>query len=711
MCCCPDPSGADGNCDAAVTLVDAQRVLALFAQGLAGRYLHLKSIDALAGPLLERLRPDTVTTDGTSIYLPDQVAVFDTARANHGVYRIAVLHQLGFAENGTFEFSFDEARRRLPDLPTPASRSWLAPAPLERFFNAWRSPTLMRRLFMTIEDHRIDCAMPIRYPGARADLRRVLAQALRERPPIGSLAGIFARLWEGLVRYTLGAPRGELLQTLPGGALERMLDAVAAVEASGADVYDSAAAAIRCYRVLERVGLPRRGVPAIEEEPAVEDDEAAAGTDAAAGGDPGPDALAGELDEEAMAGVPVDFRGEVMPEFVQRKLAGGLAGTLNEQAMPQVPPRDDAAADDAVASDDARTPRRPAAARAPSPRGWPDEGELRSYLYDEWDYLNQTYLRGWCRVFEHKLRGDDVGFIRDVRRRHAVLAHQVKRRFGFIRPASWRRVHRVSDGEELELDGVIEAIIDRRSGQATDDRLYTRRDRALRDVAAAFLVDMSASTDFPVPDRDARAVEPAVGPPAEDLPCLYGGYGDAPDPATQTPKRRVIDVAKEALALMSDALVTLGDQHAIYGFSGDGRHKVEFHVAKDFDDRPGQRVWTSLAAIEPRRSTRMGPAIRHALTRLAHQPARLQVLIIVSDGYPEDHDYGPRRNDDEYGIQDTAQALREAERQGVETFCVTIDPAGHDYLRRMCAPDRYMVIDDVSDLPAELSKVYRALTV
>ena len=87
------------------------------------------------------------------------------------------------------------------------------------------------------------------------------------------------------------------------------------------------------------------------------------------------------------------------------------------------------------------------------------------------------------------------------------------------------------------------------------------------------------------------------------------------------------------------------------------------------------------------------------------------MLIIISDGYPEDHDYGPHRNDDEYGIQDTAQALREAERQGVETFCVTIDPAGHDYLRRMCAPDRYLVIDDVSDLPAELSKVYRALTV
>nr|HMN84107.1 hypothetical protein [Burkholderiaceae bacterium] len=133
------------------------------------------------------------------------------------------------------------------------------------------------------------------------------------------------------MRYTLGAPRDELLALLPGRALARMLDAVAIVEIPGADVYDSAAAAIRCYRVLERIGLPRRGMPAIDEEPA---DEAGEGADGSTvGGDPGPDAQAGELDDDAMAGVPVDFRGEVMPELVQRKLAGGLAGTLNQQAM------------------------------------------------------------------------------------------------------------------------------------------------------------------------------------------------------------------------------------------------------------------------------------------------------------------------------------------------------------------------------------------
>jgi nitric oxide reductase NorD protein len=107
----------------------------------------------------------------------------------------------------------------------------------------------------------------------------------------------------------------------------------------------------------------------------------------------------------------------------------------------------------------------------------------------------------------------------------------------------------------------------------------------------------------------------------------------------------------------------------------------------------------------------MGPAIRHVSAALARQSAALKVLIIVSDGYPEDTDYGPDRNDLEYGIQDTAQALIEAQRRGIIDFCLTIDPSGHDYLQRMCPASRYLVIDDVDTLPVQLSKLYRRLTV
>jgi nitric oxide reductase activation protein len=271
-----------------------------------------------------------------------------------------------------------------------------------------------------------------------------------------------------------------------------------------------------------------------------------------------------------------------------------------------------------------------------------------------------------------------------------------------VRPESWHRVHSTNEGEELDLDAVIDAVIDRRAGHVTDEHLYVRRERALREVATAFLLDMSGSTSAPVADPDAP--EPVYE--EDDDPFSFGLKDLPPTP----PERRVLDIAKDALALMGEALQILGDEFAIYGFSGEGRDGVEFYVAKEIQDAPSTRAWASLAAMEPRRYTRMGPAIRHATKKLSAVAARTKVLIVVSDGYPQDKDYGPTRGDNAYGVHDTARALQEAERARIATFCVTVDPAGHDYLRTMCAEDRYLVIDDVRALPRELTKLYRGLT-
>jgi nitric oxide reductase NorD protein len=176
------------------------------------------------------------------------------------------------------------------------------------------------------------------------------------------------------------------------------------------------------------------------------------------------------------------------------------------------------------------------------------------------------------------------------------------------------------------------------------------------------------------------------------------------------PARRVIDVAKEALCLMCEALHGLGDRHAVYGFSGQGRHEVEFHIAKEFHEPWSDRCARAIAAMQPRRYTRTGAALRHATRRLAREAARTRVLIVITDGYPQDVDYGPEPTRHDYGVHDTAQALREARRAGISTFCISINHADHDYLRQMCAPDRYLVLEDIGELPAQLGKVYRSLT-
>ena len=155
------------------------------------------------------------------------------------------------------------------------------------------------------------------------------------------------------------------------------------------------------------------------------------------------------------------------------------------------------------------SPRRsgPTAAR-PTDLIYPPTDDLRgarAFRYDEWNYHDRRYLRSWCRVLEQRLHGDDASFIGDVRRRHAVLASRVRRQFSFVRPEGWVRVHHADDGDELDIDAVIEAVVDRRTGTVPDDNVHIRRERAARDVATAFLVDLSASTSSPVVDEEELA--------------------------------------------------------------------------------------------------------------------------------------------------------------------------------------------------------------
>ncbi|MGO9932716.1 MAG: nitric oxide reductase activation protein NorD [Steroidobacteraceae bacterium] len=639
---------------AGVCFRDIQRVLSLFAQGLAGKFLHVKVIETEAkGADAGRI------ADGESIHLPADIADFAAREHNLGAYRIAVLRQLGHI----IEAAMDSG---LAGLLQRHSR-----------------PALLHRVFSIIEGMRIDAAIRRRYPGARADLDRVRAGTLARRPRTSAMQPVSA-LIEALLQFSLGAARASLQDADASGLLAGLIDAAAVAQRESAQPGDSARAALDICAELEK--LLRRPPRPLRATPAREDITAPREPDESLDDD--------EFFANGAAGVLVEFRGELTPDSSSKRRAGGQIATAGQQTQ-------------SPASGTAmESPRSPAAmVRRRSSAG------QRSFLYHEWDFHRQCYLAAWCRVYEQRLRGDDYGFIGGVRSRHRALEQEVRRRFGSIKPQSWQRVRRTSDGDELDLDGVIETVIDRRTGHDADSHLYVRRDRARRDVAAALLVDMSASTDFPLPQACAAEVAVADAPitqPDGGL-YLYGGQEEL-QPSRSAPKRRVIDVAKDALALMCGALQTLGDRHAIYGFSGDGRHNVEFHVAEDFGDRLTARTWAALGAMQPRRSTRMGAAIRHAVTKLSREPAGMKVLIIVCDGYPEDHDYGADRTDREYGIQDTARALQEAQLAGIADFCITIDPAGHDYLRRMCAESRYLVIDDVTALPRELSKVYRTLT-
>lgn len=229
-------------------------------------------------------------------------------------------------------------------------------------------------------------------------------------------------------------------------------------------------------------------------------------------------------------------------------------------------------------------------------------------------------------------------------------------------------------------------------------------------MSALFLLDMSASTDDAIPDAEPeqKAAEEQLSGNEDDFLTPFDTRFTLPE--TADPVLRIIDLEKQAVVLMAEALKDLGDSYSICGFSGYGREHVDFFLCKDFDEPFNQRVKGRIGGIKPCRSTRMGPAIRHATYNLCQTGSKTRALIIISDGYPQDFDYGKDRSSKEYGIRDTTRALAEARQKGVQTFCLTVDPSGHDYLREMCPDQQYMVIQEIGQLPNELSKVYRALT-
>jgi len=299
------------------------------------------------------------------------------------------------------------------------------------------------------------------------------------------------------------------------------------------------------------------------------------------------------------------------------------------------------------------------------------------YLYDEWDHVIGDYRRDWCRLREVAVAEDAGVFYEHTLARHAELVPEIRRHFQLVRPEAYRTLRGLEDGEDFDLGAVVDARAQLRARRTPSPKLYTKRVRQERDVATLFLVDLSASTD--------------------ESP------GAAADGA------RIIDITREALVLMAAALEEIGDAFAVYGFSGQGRDNVEFFPVKGFDERLTPTVKGRIGGLTPRGSTRMGTALRHAVTKLKAVSAASRHLLLLSDGFPQDLDYGQDRQSHAYGIRDTATALRETQAAGIRPFCITVDAAGHDYLREMCDPQAYLVIDHVADLPRELPKIYQRL--
>lgn len=289
-------------------------------------------------------------------------------------------------------------------------------------------------------------------------------------------------------------------------------------------------------------------------------------------------------------------------------------------------------------------------------------------LLPEWDYKRQCLVPDHCRIVPMLAADVQPQALPD--HLHKV-ARRLRNQFQALAPARvWHRGQ--PDGQEIDLDAYLRFATDRRAGRAdSGDRLYRDVRSGARDLAGLLMADLSLSTDTWVNDH-----------------------------------HRVIDVIRDSLLLFGEALDATGDRFAIYGFSSRKRDPVRVHTLKAFDERFGGAVRGRIAAIKPGYYTRMGAAIRHATNLLAAQPANRRLLLLLTDGKPNDLD----KYEGRYGIEDTRQAVAAARRLGLQPFCVTIDAKANDYLPHLFGSNGYVVIHRPSELPKRLPMLYAQLT-
>ena len=289
--------------------------------------------------------------------------------------------------------------------------------------------------------------------------------------------------------------------------------------------------------------------------------------------------------------------------------------------------------------------------------------------YPEWDYRINGYRHPGAIVHLLPPQRGSEAWVERTLNRHRSMLDTIRRRFEMLRADRvWLR--RRLDGDEIDIDAYTEARADVLAGLPMPQTLYKQQRRQTRNVAIMLLVDISGSTDSYLADA-----------------------------------RRIIDVEREALLLVAIALQHMGEPYSIQAFSGDGPKGVTISTLKNFTEAHSQEVALRIAALEPQYYTRSGAALRHATAHLMQQTAEHRLLLMLSDGKPNDKDDYEGR----YGIEDTRRAVEEARVQGVHPFCLTIDRQAATYLPKVFGHGHYALLSRPAELPTVLLDWMRRL--
>jgi nitric oxide reductase activation protein len=648
-------------------LEKVQAILRMYVEALTGKEVEIVPLSAM--PQESRIG------DGKTIHLPATIAEFDDDEMDFRLFKVLAAHGAGQIEFGTFErdtrglrasyrdlaelysasadaldaFSLagyiedvKKGEKALPDGQTPRSKKILPKGSDYRaVLSVFPEPRLARKIFGTMENARIDDHLRRTYRGLRKDLDLMQDYLRRSRPYIFDLP-MHQVPAELLFQITLCGGATDDARQFYGQIVSEIETVIEAYLVSDdATVADSLMATSRVYALFQNI------TP--EQTSEVESDTTESKSEFAYD------------DKNAAEAVTEDQKREQQKNAQDISDLFSAWNSLDDEGEP----------DDLQGSEAWSQNEMPEQAL---------EADDIAFAYDEWDRELNDYRVGWSRVIEKKVKQGDRNFVELTRSRYRGAISSIRHQFQLMKPENLTRINRELDGEDYDLNALVDFVIDRRADGRQSENIYTKRLRKQRDVAVSLLLDQSSST--------ARTIT-----------------RNPLQPYTH-PGRRIIEIEKEGLVLMSEALEAVGDVYSINGFTSEGRRNVKFYIVKDFDEKYSEEIERRIGGITFQNNTRLGAAIRHAAAKLLKQESRTKLLIILTDGRPYDHDYGDAR----YAREDVREALLEAKTHGITPFCVTVDRESESELRDLYGDVGYTIIDDVLSLPERMPNIYRRLT-
>ncbi len=289
---------------------------------------------------------------------------------------------------------------------------------------------------------------------------------------------------------------------------------------------------------------------------------------------------------------------------------------------------------------------------------------LGEFLYPEWDYRRTAYHPDHCVVMLRTMDEEGETWIPDQATHRRI--RQIKRQFEALRTKA-KILRGQLDGSELDTEAVVRARCDFLASGYCSDQVYTQRRPMERDLAVSVLVDASLSTD------------------------------------SWLENRRVLDVEKEALAVFSHALAACGDSFSIQTFTSRKRSQVRVDRLKTFDEPFTPTIIRRIGAVKPGYYTRIGAAIRHSTSELELRPNRHRLLLVITDGKPNDIDHYEGR----YGVEDTRKAVQETRSKGIAVFGITIDKKAQAYFPHLFGRGGYAIVHHLAQLTVALPRIYR----